>query len=56
MKTENILLAAALSAVVAATSYGDIRAVTPTAWNGDTNCWQMVRHKAKKAEIKETKQ
>ncbi|MBQ6328048.1 MAG: DUF1080 domain-containing protein [Kiritimatiellae bacterium] len=35
----------ALSAVfAAATTFGAIRAVTPTAWNGDPNCWQMKRH------------
>ena len=51
MKSENVLLAAAFAAALAATAHGDIRAVTPTAWNGDTNCWQMLRHNAKKAEI-----
>ena len=25
-------------------AFADIRAVTPTAWNGDPNCWQMKRH------------
>lgn len=33
--------------VAAATSFGAIRAVTPTAWNGDPNCWQMKRHAEK---------
>ena len=39
--------AATLSAAFAASSFGDIRAVTPTAWNGDPNCWQMKRHNEK---------
>ena len=30
--------------VCAAASFGAIRAVTPVAWNGDPNCWQMKRH------------
>ena len=43
-------LAFALAAA-AATSFGDIRAVTPTAWDGDPNCWQMKRHLAKMAVV-----
>jgi len=43
-----MLLTAALSA---ATSFGAIRAVTPTAWNGDPNCWQMKRHYEKMATV-----
>ena len=39
--------AATLSLAFAASSFGDIRAVTPTAWNGDPNCWQMKRHNEK---------
>ncbi|MBO7684718.1 MAG: DUF1080 domain-containing protein [Kiritimatiellae bacterium] len=38
----------ALSAVFATvTALGAIRAVTPTAWNGDPNCGQMRRHAGK---------
>jgi len=39
------------TALCAATSFGAIRAVTPTAWNGDPNCWQMVRHNEKMATV-----
>ena len=28
-------------------SFAAIRAVTPTPWNGDVNCWQMKRHLSK---------
>lgn len=28
-------------------AFGAIRAMTPTAWNGDPNCWQMKRHNEK---------
>ena len=41
--------AAALCIVAAATSFGEIRAVTPDAWKGDPNCWQMKRHAEKMA-------
>ena len=34
-----------------AASFGAIRAVTPTAWNGDPNCWQMKRHNEKMAVV-----
>lgn len=34
-----------------AASFGAIRAVTPTAWNGDPNCWQMKRHWEKMATV-----
>ena len=40
-----ILLSTATLACAA--SFGAIRAVTPTAWNGDPNCWQMKRHAEK---------
>ena len=40
-----ILLSA--TALACAASFGAIRAVTPTAWNGDPNCWQMKRHAEK---------
>ena len=32
-----------------AMSFGAIRAVTPTAWDGNPNCWQMKRHHEKMA-------
>ena len=39
-----------LAAVIAeASSFGAIRALTPTMWKGDPNCWQMRRHKEKMA-------
>ena len=47
-KVLSLLFIAALSA---ATSFGAIRAVTPTAWNGDPNCWQMKRHHEKLAVV-----
>jgi len=40
----SLACAATLSAVVAVPSFGALRAVTPVAWNGDPNCWQMKRH------------
>ena len=44
-----ILLSA--TAFACAVSFGAIRAVTPTAWNGDPNCWQMKRHNEKMAVV-----
>ena len=44
-----ILLSA--TAFACAASFGAIRAVTPTAWNGDPNCWQMKRHNEKMAVV-----
>ena len=41
MKKPILLITAVLACAV---SFGAIRAVTPTAWNGDPNCWQMKRH------------
>ena len=32
-------------------AFGAIRAVTPTAWNGDPNCWQMKRHAEKMKDV-----
>ena len=43
-----VALAVAFAAVSAS---GAIRAVTPTAWNGDPNCWQMKRHAEKMAVV-----
>ena len=40
-----------LAALACATSFGAIRAVTPTAWNGEPDCWQMKRHNEKLAFI-----
>ena len=40
-----------LAALAALTSFGDIRAVTPTAWDGKPDCWQMKRHNEKLAFI-----
>ena len=48
LATRMIALAAAFAAVSA---FGAIRAVTPTAWNGDPNCWQMKRHAEKMKEV-----
>ena len=44
-----ILLSA--TTLACAASFGAIRAVTPTAWNGDPNCWQMKRHNEKMAVV-----
>ena len=43
-----LLIVAALAAV---DLFGAIRAVTPTPWNGDPNCWQMERHREKMAAV-----
>ena len=45
---KTLLISSTLSAL---TSFGAIRAVTPTAWNGDPNCWQMKRHNEKMAVV-----
>ena len=47
--TRNLLLLSL--GLSAATSFGAIRAVTPTAWNGDPKCWQMGRHHQKMASV-----
>ena len=44
-------MAAGVLAFSALSSFGAIRAVTPTAWNGDPNCWQMKRHHEKMAAV-----
>ncbi|MBQ3289049.1 MAG: hypothetical protein IJH50_06525 [Kiritimatiellae bacterium] len=56
MKKTPCIIAARISALAvavlaAASSFGAIRAVTPTAWNGDPNCWQMRRHMEKMASV-----
>ena len=43
--TKIVMSAAALLAAFA--SYASIRAVTPVAWDGDPECWQMKRHAEK---------
>ncbi|MCR5751539.1 MAG: hypothetical protein K6G91_06235 [Kiritimatiellae bacterium] len=43
--TRGAVLAAAIASAI--TSFGAIRAVTPTAWDGDPKCWQMKRHAEK---------
>ena len=40
-----------IAALAALSSFGSIRAVTPTAWNGDPNCWQVKRHNEKMAAV-----
>ena len=51
MVKNRLVPAVAIAAVFAATTlFGAIRAVTPTAWKGDPDCWQMKRH-AEKMEI-----
>ena len=39
------------AAFVAVTTFGAIRAITPTAWNDNPNCWQMKRHHEKMAVV-----
>lgn len=46
-----VLVCAATSALV---SFGAIRAVTPVAWDGKPDCWQMKRHEGKLASIKKS--
>ena len=43
--TRGVVLAAAIASALS--TFGAIRAVTPTAWDGDPNCWQMKRHAEK---------
>ncbi len=50
MKTKTLIAVAALLA--AGTVFGAIRAVTPTAWNGKPDCWQLKRHAEKMASVK----
>ena len=44
-------IVALLAIVAVSSSFGAIRAVTPTAWNGDPECWQMKRHAEKMAVV-----
>ena len=48
MKTKQIILSGFI-VLCSASAFSAIRAVTPTAWNGDPNCWQMKRHLEKMA-------
>ena len=50
MKLNRMILAGA-ALLSSLTSSAAIRAVTPTAWNGDPNCWQMKRHNEKMAAV-----
>ncbi len=50
MKINRFMLAGALALGVLS-SFAAIRAVTPTPWNGDVNCWQMKRHLSKMAAV-----
>ena len=45
MKMKIVFLAAAVLSFAGLKA--DIRAVTPVAWNGDPNCWQMSVHKSR---------
>jgi len=45
MKMNRMMVVAA--ALAAGTSFGAIRAVTPTDWNGKPGSWQMKRHAEK---------
>lgn len=51
MKITKIVLAGAVALGVFQ-SWAAIRAVTPTAWNGDPSCWQMKRHLTKMESVK----
>ena len=50
MKTNRFVLAG-VCALCFTSAFAAIRAVTPTAWNGDPNCWQMKRHAEKMAVV-----
>ena len=39
------------AALAAASSFGAIRAVTPTQWDGKPDSWQMKRHAEKMAVV-----
>lgn len=49
---KNRLSVAVLTALGCLTCYSAIRSVTPTAWNGDPDCWQMKRHHEKMKLVK----
>ena len=50
MKTNRLVLAGAC-ALCLTSAFAAIRAVTPTAWEGNPNCWQMRRHAEKMATV-----
>ena len=50
MKINRFVLAG-VCALSLTSAFAAIRAVTPTAWNGDPNCWQMKRHAEKMATV-----
>ena len=50
MKPSKLILAGAMSLGILS-SFAAIRAVTPTAWNSDPNCWQMKRHDEKMSAV-----
>ena len=50
MKTNRLVLAGAC-ALCLTSAFAAIRAVTPTAWDGNPNCWQMRRHAEKMATV-----
>lgn len=52
MKYSKFLLSGAIT-LAAVCAYSDIRSVTPDAWGGNTNCWQMQRHNEKLRQIAE---
>jgi lysophospholipase L1-like esterase len=51
MKKLHILSLGAVM-LAAGAAFGAIRAVTPTAWNGKPDCWQMKRHQQKMESVK----
>ncbi len=51
-KMKYLGLACAAAALQATTSFAAIRAVTPIAWDGDPNCWQIKRHNEKMQTVK----
>ena len=50
MKTIQLAIVG-VCALCLTSAFAAIRAVTPTAWNGDPNCWQMKRHAEKMAAV-----
>lgn len=50
MKSVKIMLAG-VAALGVVQCFAAIRAVTPTAWNGDPSCWQMKRHNDKMVSV-----
>ncbi len=44
---KNVCLMGVVACAAVGSATAAIRSVTPTAWNGDPNCWQMKRHAEK---------